>query len=141
VSTRPDADVAALAARARAEWAALADAYDAIEERLTHATWHDLGDLAEQLGLHERELAAITAAVTAAGPGAGAHVPALAALRADARRMARRLAERLPALLRTATAARDALAARLARARTGRNQTEHYRGAGAPAPRFTSRVV
>jgi hypothetical protein len=135
----PEPSPLELSLRTRALWRELTDVYDAIEGRLTAAAWDGGAALAGRLGELETSLRPLMTAL-AALRSRPASDPGLVRLWSEIDAAAARLAARLPRLTRTATAARDAAAARLVRLHAGRAGAGTYRGA-AVAPRFASQRV
>ena len=129
----------ALSLRVRALWLELAELYDVIAGRLTAAAWDDGAALAGRLAELEAALRPLVP-VLAELRSRPASDPALPRVWSEIDGIAARLAARLPGLTRTATAARDAAAARLARLHVGRARAGTYRGTPV-APRFASQRV
>jgi len=136
-------EVAALALgrRVHALWGEIATAYDEIERRLAAAAWSDIGALATHIGDVESDLRLLLEELARVRAGAGEATAALRSVWCESEVLVESLAARLPAMLRAATAARDATAAQLARCHIGRVNAESYSELLAPSPRFTSRRI
>jgi hypothetical protein len=137
----PEAPAFALSRRAHTLWGEIATAYDEIERRLATAAWSDIGALATHIKDVEGDLRLLLEELARTRAGAGEPTAALKSVLGESEALVESLAARLPAMLRAATAARDAAAAQLARCHIGRSNAESYKDLLALSPRFTSRRI
>jgi hypothetical protein len=136
-----DEDAVGLSVRALSLWRQLALAYDDIAIALKRPESSELCSLAQRIVEIEEDLRPLVVRIAALRAEIDPD-PALGAMWRETDALIESLARRHPALVRTATAARDEAAAALARSRVARTQSASYQlQLRRWEPSFTSRRV
>lgn len=138
----PELDPLATTQQAVGLWNQLAAAYDAIEHRLGSGAWEGFDEVAQHVADVERELQPLLVMIAAMrADGGSTPAPELAALWKQLDDMIEVMARRQKQLERSAVAARNTTAARLARTRIARSRAAGYTPLNPLSPRITSRRV
>jgi hypothetical protein len=136
-----DTEAVELSVRALSLWRQLALAYDDIAIALERPEGSELRSLAERILEIEEALRPLVVQIAALRAELDPD-PALSVMWRETDALIESLARRHPALVRTATAARDEAAAALARSRVARTQSASYQlQLRRVEPSFTSRRV